>query len=44
MMEAPTSFDCVVEASVGIKFFFDYPMATALQDIGDLVRLPLQYV
>jgi predicted nucleic acid-binding protein len=88
MTEAPTSFDCVVDASVGIKLFlveplsdaahallahltddpparlyvpelffvecanilwkyvrrFGYPAADALQDIGDLVRLPLQRV
>jgi predicted nucleic acid-binding protein len=88
MTEAPPSFDCVVDASVGIKLFlveplsdaahallahltddpparlyvpelffvecanilwkyvrrFGYPAADALQDIGDLVRLPLQRV
>jgi predicted nucleic acid-binding protein len=88
MMEARSSFDCVVDASVGIKLFlveplsdaahallahltddpparlyvpelffvecanilwkyvrrFGYPAADALQDIGDLVRLPLQRV
>jgi predicted nucleic acid-binding protein len=88
MTEAPASFDCVVDASVGIKLFlaeplseeahalfahlnddpparlyvpelffiecanilwkyvrrFDYPAGDALQDIGDLVRLPLQRV
>ena len=88
MTEARPAFDCVVDASVGIKLFlveplsdaahallahladdpparlyvpelffvecanilwkyvrrFGYPAADALQDIGDLVRLPLQRV
>ncbi len=88
MTDAPGAFDCVVDASVGIKLFlveplseeahalfahlsddpparlyvpelffiecanilwkyvrrFDYPAGDALQDIGDLVRLPLQRV